>query len=185
MSEQQPYPQRKSPRLHGYDYTQEGAYFVTICTYGREHLFGDVVDGNMQLSEMGQLAHDLWMSISNHRTNVELDVFVVMPNHVHGIVLIFDQPQNHVGLRRASAVVSPVSTISRGAGSGTLGAIVGAYKSAVTRSINKTLGLRAPIVWQESFHDHIIRNEHSLNSIRQYVDTNPACWAEDRFYKDG
>lgn len=184
MSEQQPYPRRKSPRLQGYDYAQEGAYFVTICTYERAYLFGDVVDGNIQLSMMGQLAHDLWMTISDHRQNVELDAFVVMPNHVHGIVLIFDQPQNHVGLRRASATAPLSTSHSKGTRSGTLSVIIGAYKSAVTRSINQVMGLHAPIIWQESFHDHIIRNEQSLNTIRQYVDNNPARWSDDTFYKD-
>jgi len=182
---EQPLPQRKSPRLKGYDYSQEGAYFVTICTYQRIHLFGDVVNGKMEFSDFGQIAHSLWATISDHRSNIFLDAHVVMPNHMHGILFITDQqysPQTPVGMRRASSVAS--QNHSKGSRSGTLGTIIGAYKSAVTRNINQQMGLRSPIVWQDSFHDHIICSEQALNNLRQYVDTNPTRWAEDTLYKD-
>ena len=180
-----PRPQRKSPRLQGYDYAQEGAYFVTICTYQRIHLFGDVVNGEMQFSDFGQIADSLWSTLPEHHPNVVLDAHVVMPNHMHGILFITNQQnssQSSVGMRRASSTASqnrPNSIRSR-----TLSAIIGAYKSAVTRTINQQMGILAPIIWQASFHDHIIRNEESLNHIREYVYNNPARWAEDRFYKD-
>jgi len=155
---------------------------VTICTYDRVHLFGDIVNGKMQFSKLGQIAHNTWPTIVEHRPNVELDAFVVMPNHIHGIVLIFDQPQPNVGLRRTSAVTSPSQNNSKGSHSGSLGSIMGAYKAAVTRAINLEMGLLAPIVWQASFHDHIIRNEASLNTVREYVYNNPANWEKDTFY---
>lgn len=178
------YPQRKTPRLQGYDYAQEGAYFVTICTYERVPLFGDVVEGQMRLSALGKIADDLWGTISEHRANVILDDHIVMPNHVHGILFIIEpnSVQPPVGMRRASSAEFISSSLSKGAKRGTLSTIIGAYKSAVTRTINSQMGLRAPIVWQDSFHDHIIRNEHSLNHIREYVQNNPARWAEDSFY---
>ena len=182
---EQPRPQRKSPRLQGYDYSQEGAYFVTICTYQRIHLFGDVVNGEMQFSDLGQIAHRLWATISDHRSNVVLDGYVVMPNHMHGIIFINSQQSSSqitVGMRRASSDVPLPQKLDNGARSRTLGTIIGAYKSVVTRTINRQMGLRSPMIWQNSFHDHIIRNEQALNHIREYVYTNPSRWAEDKFY---
>ncbi len=183
---EQPRPQRKSPRLQGYDYRQEGAYFVTICTYQRVHLFGDVVNGEMKLSSIGQIAENLWLALSGHHPNIVLDAHIVMPNHMHGIIFITDQQdpsQIPVGRRPASSAASLPQKHSKGNLAGTLSAIVGGYKSAVTRAINQQMGLSAPIIWQASFHDHIIRNERALNHIREYVQTNPTRWEEDTFYK--
>jgi putative transposase len=179
-------PQRKSPRLQGYDYSQEGAYFITICTYQRVYLFGDIENGVMRFSNLGQIAHNLWRTITEHRPNVELDAFVVMPNHMHGILFITGQPKSSqpvVGATRASSAIALPQKRAKGPHSGSLSAIVGAYKSAVTRTINQEMGLVAPIVWQYRFHDHIIRNQQSLNHIREYVHNNPTRWSVDTFYK--
>ncbi len=181
MSER-PRPQRKSPRLEGYDYGQEGAYFVTICTYQRVHLFGDVIDGEMRLSALGQIAFDTWLTIPDHYPHVILDAFVVMPNHMHGIVYIVDEARSKVGLRRASTAAPLPQIHSNSSRSRTLSTVIGAYKSAVTRGINQQMGLQAPKVWQASFHDHIIRSERTLAYIRNYIDTNPGRWEQDSFY---
>lgn len=156
------YPQRKSPRLQGYDYAQAGAYFVTICSYQREHLFGDIRAQVAHLSSIGLLAEDCWTRIPEHFPSVDLDTFVVMPNHIHGIIVV----QNLLSSDKSN----------------TLGQIIGTYKAAVTRLLNASLGIRAPRIWQGRYHDHIIRSEQEADRLRAYIETNPACWEEDTFY---
>jgi REP element-mobilizing transposase RayT len=179
------FPQRKSPRLHGYDYTQEGAYFVTICTHERAYLFGEVCDGEMVLNELGVIAAQEWEQTAYHRVNVEIDAFVIMPNHTHAILVInkpieIDQSKNRRGLARQTPTSAPQPAFSKPL-AGALGTIVGAYKSSVTRQINLVREDRTPI-WQRNYHDHIIRNNEELNRIREYIAANPARWGEDVFY---
>ncbi|MDX2138153.1 MAG: transposase [Chloroflexota bacterium] len=213
MHEPTPLPQRKSPRLQGYDYRSNGAYFVTICSAQREWIFGEIVDDHMSLSAIGIIATRMWDAIPDHFPHVELDAFVVMPNHVHGVLVFASEPvgtrhpvertrhasslQNHpttVGTTHASSALGNSSSGSaqsrdsslqeraKGAPSGSLGAVIGSYKSAVTRVVNQELGLHAPLIWQERYHDHIIRDEKSLHIIREYVVNNPMRWAEDTFF---
>lgn len=154
------FPQRKSPRLQGYDYSQAGAYFVTICTKNRHHLFGHVDGDKMCLSDEGDIAYANWQIIPEHYTDVDLDAFVVMPNHIHGILIL-------LGNDTAFKTV--------------LGRVINAYKGAVTARIRKRTDTDM-IVWQSRYHDHIIRDEVDLNRLREYVMYNPARWAEDTFY---
>ncbi len=182
---------RRSIRLKGYDYTQPGAYFVTICTHNREPLFGRVVDGEMVLNAFGEIVWACWGEIPDHFPHVELDAFVVMPNHVHGIIWIVDHPgathaQNvgathaqNVGATHALPLQGP-----RGPVSGSLGAIVGSFKSAVTRRINELRGTPGARVWQRNYYEHIIRNERALNAIRRYIVENPLRWHLDRYNPD-
>lgn len=197
---------RKSPRKKGYDYTLSGAYFVTICTHLRELTFGDVVDGEMQCTELGQIAYDGWCKTPEHFPHIEVDCFVVMPNHVHAIIIIHNSSMdelsdtdNSVGNRHACSLPSHSSQpsfnnsqstrgifkngqyIAPGVKSGSLGAIVGSYKSAVTKIANRTLSDPPSPLWQRFYHDHIIHHEKEFNMIRQYVLTNPARWDNDRF----
>ena len=151
------YPQRKSPRLQGYDYAQSGAYFVTICTHKRAHWFGHITGGLMMLPPMGQIAADCWAAIPDHFDVVELDVAVVMPNHVHGIIVLTG-------------------------GGAALGTIVGTYKAAVTRLIRRECSAPPDTVWHTRYYDHIIRNERALERIRKYIIYNPARWQADRLY---
>lgn len=132
---------------------------------------------------MGSLAEVLWYTIPDHHPHVELDAFVVMPNHVHGIIVV-GTPRAASGDENGgrSADRARPSDRARPVPTETLGIIVGAYKSAVTRAINQTMGLSAPIVWQSRYHDHIIRSEPDLNRVREYVINNPARWHEDTFY---
>ena len=152
-----PHRQRKSPRKPGYDYAQPGMYFVTICTHARAHLFGAVVNDAMQPSALGEIAQAAWAQVSAYWAGaVDVDNFVVMPNHTHAIVLLN--------------------------GGVTLGQVVNGYKSNVTRHIRQIVpGMQ---VWQRQYHDHIIRNETALNHIRQYVQTNPQRWQADTFYDE-
>ncbi len=182
---------RRSVRLKGYDYTQEGAYFVTICTVLREPLFGNIENGAMFLSPFGEIALAEWLQTAHNRPYVELDAFVVMPNHVHGIIAIIDDsPSVPVGAQRAAPLLphhppspqNPAGVTPNNVKSGSLGAIVRAYKSAVSRRVNLLRDTTSAPVWQRSFHDHIIRTESALNAVREYILDNPARWAEDEFY---
>ena len=166
------FPQRKSPRLQGYDYTQNGAYFVTICAYQRQHLFGEINDDEIVLNTLGCIVQTCWEEIPKHFANAELDSFVIMPNHVHGIVVIFDEAtgDKYQSERFGNPIAQSLSTMMR------------SFKSAVTKQINQLLMTDNTPVWQGRFHDHIIRNEQSLNLLREYVAANPSRWQEDQFY---
>jgi REP element-mobilizing transposase RayT len=152
---------RRSIRLKGYDYLRAGVYFVTICVQHHECLFGKIADGEMVLNELGKIAHDEWLRTSKLRQNVELDEFVIMPNHVHGIICIME----YHGISNVGALSS----------------IIRSYKSAVSKNIHL---LGEIFSWQPRFHDHIIRNERSYQNISNYIANNPLKWADDRFYAD-
>jgi|GEM_PF-899802 len=153
----------RSIRLKGYDYKQAGAYFVTICTQDRVCLFGDVVDGQMRLNREGRVVETVWHEIPNHYPHVQLEAFVVMPNHVHGIIVI------------VGAGFKPAPTTKHG-----LSEIVRAFKTFSSRRINEMRNTRGVAVWQRNFYEHIIRNEGSLHRIREYIQNNPFQWAFDR-----
>jgi putative transposase len=162
---------RKSIRLPGYDYAQAGAYFVTLVTWGRDCLFGQVVDGVMVLNDFGKIVQEEWERTAVVRQNIELGAYVVMPNHLHGILVINDG----VG---ASRRLAPTEAISPKPGS--LGAIMAQFKSMVTKriwKIDETMN-RTPI-WQRNYHDRIIRNDHEMGKIWLYIESNPLNWADD------
>jgi REP element-mobilizing transposase RayT len=165
---------RRSIRLKGFDYTKPGAYFVTICTHRRDLLFGDVASGQMKLSAFGQIAHDEWWLGEKKRPDIQLDVWTVMPNHVHGIVSIVPGPK---GTARRAPTELP-RRFGR-AISGALATLVGAYKSAVARRINQARQTPAQPVWQKGFYEHVVRNETELNRIREYISCNPERWPFD------
>jgi REP element-mobilizing transposase RayT len=163
---------RRSIRLKEYDYTQNGAYFVTIVTYQRKPLFGEIVDGVMKLNEWGEIARREWFKTAELRPYVELyeDEFVVMPNHTHGIIW------NDGALQRnARTGADEKSHVD----AGSLGAIVRAYKSAVTYAINAARQTRGMVVWHRNYHEHIIRDDADLKRIRDYIANNPLKWTED------
>lgn len=186
---------RRSIRLRGYDYAQAGAYFVTIVTYEREPLFGDVGNGDVQLNAYGQVAATTWQRIPRHFPRVQLDAWVVMPNHVHGIIVIVgggggrgdafrSGRSGNVGaaLRELPAVSEMLDgecVTPTGPPSGSLGAIVGNFKSVTTRRINRMRRTPGAPVWQRNYYEHIVRNERELNAIRRYIHDNPARWSDD------
>lgn len=173
-------PQRKSPRLPEYDYAQSGAYFVTICTHQRTHLFGHIRDGVMHQNDLGEMVAFHWEDLLNHFPHIELDAYVVMPNHFHGIVVITDvvgtasMPSDLSGADAIDGVPTKKTP--------TLGVIVGTFKAAVTRRANRTMK-HPPAIWQARYHDRIIRSEREYDIIRAYVLDNPARWGEDVFNK--
>jgi len=140
---------RRSIRLKGYDYARDGAYFVTIVTWQREMLFGEVVDGVMVLNDMGEIVREEWERAPIVRPYIELGAYVVMPNHIHGI-LIFN-----------------------------VGAVIGQFKSIVTKRINTLHNSPGVPVWQRNYYDRIIRNEREMSRIWDYIEANPARWEKD------
>ena len=167
---------RRSIRLRGYDYTRPGAYFVTIVTQNRACLFGEVVDGEMRLNEYGKVVYECWTGIPAHSPNATVDEFIVMPNHVHGIIVLTAIAATHamVGATHASPLRA------HGPKQQSVASIVGAFKSATAKRINALRGTPGSPVWQRNYYEHIIRDETSLNRICQYILDNPAHWATDR-----
>jgi putative transposase len=170
----------ESTRLKGWDYSSAGWYFVTFCTRGKECFFGDVVDGEMRLSPVGEIACQCWIDIPKHSpSNVALDAFVVMPNHVHGIIVIQDsENRRDVACNVSTTIASDSAMAKISPRAGSLGAIVRSYKSAVTRWARSS-GFPF-FAWQERFHDEIVRDEPALDNIRKYIIDNPAMWNTDR-----
>ena len=186
---------RKYTRLKNYNYAANGYYFVTICTHDKQCFFGDVTNDKMQLSTVGKIAHQYWSEIPQHSQHTYLDEFIIMPNHVHGIIII-DNPNNpdryvvdvdvsrrdvpwnvptdngEWDLSRTMSQLSPKS--------GTLSVIVRSYKSSVTRWCRQHGD--DLFRWQSRFYEIIIRDEKSLNNIRRYIINNPAKWSEDKNY---
>lgn len=179
-----------SARLQSWDYGWAAAYFVTICTKDREHFFGNIVNGAMQLSGVGVVANILWYEIKNHAKNIELGEFVVMPNHVHGIIELKEDNMNGSNGLPGSTVETghalslqsktPGQQRFQNQGKNTLSSIVGGYKSAVTKHANR---LQFKFGWQTRFHDHIIRDEKSFQTISEYIVNNPRNWQADQFFR--
>lgn len=166
---------RKMLRLKGYDYSQPGEYFVTICTRNREGLFGEIVDGVMQLNKAGEIAKRCWVELPFHCPNVQLDEFVVMPNHVHGIIRILDVVNDRRVVRSNDPTMGQYSSISPKRGS--LAVIIRTFKAAVTTLCRKNG--RGDFGWQRGYYEHIIRDDASLVKIQDYIMTNPQRWLAD------
>jgi REP element-mobilizing transposase RayT len=178
---------RKSIRLKEFDYRSAGSYFVTIAAYHRQTIFGKIIDGEMHRSNFGQIAFDQWFSTSLIRKEVILleDEFVVMPNHIHGIIHI-DIPDinetclvTEVGAQRRCA---PTEDHTINVKPHSLGAIVRGYKSAVTYAINDLRKSRGALVWQRNYYEHIIGTEKEYFQISDYIINNPLAWENDMFY---
>jgi REP element-mobilizing transposase RayT len=167
---------RHSIRLPGYDYTGAGAYFVTVCTDARECLFGQIIDGEMCLDAYGEIALECWQAIPAHCPYIGLDAFVVMPNHIHGILILKDTAIQPVHPPAQERFAKPVA--------GSLPSIMRLYKAAVTRRINSLHGTLARAVWQRNYYEHIIRDLDALEQIRAYIATNPLRWEEDQLHPD-
>ena len=167
---------RRSIRLKGWDYTSPGAYFVTICTHQRQNLFAD--------EQFCQVVENAWQAIPAHphARHAKLDQWVVMPNHLHGIIFITDAihgDEATEGKCRGKANL-PVAPSLRNAPAGSLGVIVGNFKSVVTRRLNRLQNTPGGKIWQRGYYERIVRNERELNAIRKYIWDNPRRWADDR-----
>jgi REP element-mobilizing transposase RayT len=194
---------RRSIRLKGYDYSQEGAYFITICCHNRICRFGEIVGAGlapaqMQLNEYGNIAYNEWAKLPERFPNLELDVFQIMPNHMHGIIVL-----NDVGAGASPTPIAPTQfdDIKNGQSSNgriknntgqpqgiapTVGDIVGAYKSLVANGCLKIFKInneKMGKLWQRDYYEHIIRDDRSYQTISEYITNNPSKWADDKFYK--
>jgi REP element-mobilizing transposase RayT len=155
---------RRSIRLQGYDYSRAGAYFITICTQNRECLFGEIVDGKMVLNHAGDMIQTVWDEIPDHYTGIEIDEFVVMPNHIHGII----------------GIVAPTGNT----GSLSLGDMVHRFKTMTTKryadGVKQSVWRRFPgKLWQRNYWEYIVRNEMKLGRIREYIHNNSTQWKSD------
>ena len=213
---------RRSIRLQGYDYSQAGAYFITICTWQRECLFGEIIDGEMQLSPWGEIVNLHWQNLPKYHRHLELDEFVIMPNHLHGIIVLINNNNNSVGAGLAdisgqkqitsqqnppSPTPSPPNQFV-GAGLADISVqkqttsqqnppspmvqpqtkpknvpeILRGFKTFSARRINQMRRISGVPVWQRNYYEHIIRNEESLQHIRQYIINNPLTWQLDQLH---
>lgn len=171
---------RRSIRLRDYDYSQPGAYYVTICTHERRCLFGKIADSEVRLNSLGHAIRHHWQDLPNHHAGVELDEYVVMPNHLHGIVVIGESSGEIVGMpAEGEAGLAPTPAVVHSRRKPTLASVIGSFKSACTRTINRQLE-RPITLWQRGYYEHVIRSEAALARIRQYIEDNPATWALDR-----
>lgn len=161
---------RRSTRLPDWDYSWAWWYYVTICSYKRECLFGEILGDIMELNDIGKIVNEEWLKTPSIRPELELDDYVIMPNHLHGIVIINDTKRVPVGTHgRASLHRAPRS----------LGSFVAGFKSSATKRINTVRATARAPMWQERFHDHIIRNDADLARIRTYIANNPLRWVLD------
>lgn len=176
IDRQAAHPNRRSIRLRNYDYTQSGAYFITICTQDRIHLFGEITGGEMSLNEFGEIVRNEWLRTPKLRPNVEMDAFVVMPNHFHGIIILHRRGT----LQRAPTTENtPIERFGKPT-SNSIPTIVRLFKSATTARINQVRQTPGIPVWQRNYYEHVVRNESELDNIRQYIVDNPLKWDCDR-----
>ena len=187
---------RQSIRLKGYDYSTEGLYFITICTHKRKHLFGKIINNEMILNPIGIIANNQWQLLAKRFIHIEMGPFIVMPNHIHGIIMVratlavahdpidskatlavaHDPIDSHDS--RATTRVAPTNY--------TLGNIVGAYKSLVVNRCVKYANGNGSYgglgkIWHRNYYEHIIRNEKSFHNISNYIQNNPTKWGDDQF----
>jgi REP element-mobilizing transposase RayT len=174
---------RRSIRLPGYDYAQPGAYFVTICTKDREGVLGEVRSGQMVHSPFGLVVVEEWTRSASIRREIALDTFVVMPNHLHGIVFILeDASPAGVGAHGRAPLPSSTDLNARGIANRkarSIGSFVAGYKAAVTKRVNSMRGTPGAALWQRNYYEHVIRTEAELQSIREYIALNPLAWEHD------
>lgn len=166
---------RRSVRLRGFDYRSAGAYFVTICAYQREHIFREIKHGEMVLNEAGRIVAYEWVKTTDLRPYVDIDEFVVMPNHFHGILWVLDRSDGRGTARRGVLQYAPTRFRSPTVG---IGAIVRGFKSAVTNRIHSMNPLFGG-VWQRNYYERIIRTDAELQAVRQYIRDNPRNWGDD------
>ncbi len=174
---------RQSIRLRDYDYSRAGAYFVTICAWQRECLFGEVVDGEMRLNDAGRVVTRIWDTLSQRFQDAEVDVFVAMPNHIHGIIVINDpggvRAIHELPLHASPHASSLRKLYLRDRRNMSLPKIIGYLKMNSAKHINQQRNTPGVPVWQRNYYERIIRDESEWHAIRQYIADNPVKWQED------
>src|SRR6266700_5785077 len=174
-------PRRKQIRLRGYDYAFPGVYFVTICSAGKRPVFGSIRGESVVLSHEGEIVRSEWIALPERFSRLVLDEFVIMPNHLHGVLAFV----GHAGGASPSPTTGNTTTKPGGAASGgvspspTLFEAIGAFKSISTIKVNRLLGRRGVPLWQRSYYEHIVRTGEDLRKIQRYILENPLMWSLD------
>ncbi|MDP3042612.1 MAG: transposase [Candidatus Omnitrophota bacterium] len=176
---------RRSIRLAGYDYSQAGYYFVTVCVNERRNLFGDIDGGKIMLNGVGIMVEDSWNKLQQRFQFIELDEFIVMPNHLHGVIVIVGAPL--VGAQNGDVIADDRNDRATTRVAPTLGDIIGAFKSITTNEYIRNVKNENWLpfdeyFWQRNYYEHVIRNDNDLNRIREYIVNNPVKWEEDEYY---
>ena len=169
------YKTRKLNRLKDYDYSLTGYYYVTVCTNSRREIFGIIENDTIKINQYGKIVQEAWLKIPNHFNNIELDKFIIMPNHIHGI-LIIHRPVGTAPTREGCEAGTALS-FNKNSKNNNLSIIIGSFKSAVSKQINHINNHK--FKWQRSFYGHIIRTNDSLHKIREYIANNPLTWDND------
>jgi putative transposase len=172
MSSDTPQQHRKSIRLANHNYHQPGSYFITICSHNRAAIFSTIRDNVSHLSIYGEVINNCWHVIPKHFPTIRSDSFVIMPNHIHGIIHIDDWDKNKPVIPESVSSLKPSS----------LSSIVASFKSASTKFIRKRINNTSVEVWQRNYYDRVIRNEKELLEVCQYIEANPFKWSEDLLY---
>jgi putative transposase len=173
-------PGRKSIRLPGFDYSGSGGYFVTIVTFGRDFLFGEIADGRMRVNALGEIVQECWEAIPVHFPNTTIDAFCIMPNHIHGIIFIHENPGRGTIYRAPTSIKIPTINQREEFGqptTGSLPTIIRTIKAAVTRRAGRVLN--SGNLWQRNYYEHILRNQADYGRIAGYFRDNPANWIQD------
>jgi putative transposase len=168
---------RRSIRLQEFDYSQAGMYFITICSANHKNVFGDIINDEMILNEWGRAAAEEWTRTAEIRPTVDLDEFVIMPNHLHGIVILLEKECKNEPLHQ-----SPVYEKYGNPTSNSIPTIIRGYKAAVTRRIDILRGNTDGAVWQPGYYENIIRNYSAYEKIKEYTGNNPANWPKDSLW---
>ncbi len=192
-----PLPNRQSIRLKNYDYSQPGYYFITICTQDRIHRFGKIIDEKMRLNDAGEIVADEWEKTPIMRKNIQLDEWIIMPNHFHAIITVGARctrpPNNTRPMNNTRPLTENGRTVNGRTVNGrmqsaptdswvVLGDIVRGFKSSVTKRVRQLPNMNDTRLWQRNYWEHIIRNENELNHIRNYIRHNPQKWETDQLY---
>lgn len=178
---------RKSIRLSEYDYSFPNWYYITICTHERRNLFGKINNGKMILNKFGNVVEEEWMQTKEIRKNVDLDYYVIMPNHLHGIIIIEQSIDVgatwRVAPKEEDGAIQRIAPTKQTLIPNSLGSIIGQFKSSVTKRLREISGNSDLKIWQRNYYEHIIRNEIDLQNIRKYITLNPLKWEIDEYYK--
>jgi REP element-mobilizing transposase RayT len=186
------YHHRRSIRIQGYDYSKPGLYFITICTEKKNCIFGTIIDKKSILNDLGSIAKKFWVEIPNHFPNVLLHQFIVMPNHIHGIIElksgVVGAPnvvgaQNFVPLQQQQQIIIPKRNEFQKIIPHSIGAIVRGYKTGVTKWYRQQSNSGYDRLWQRNYYEHIIRDEKSYHIISKYIVNNPLHWKSDQLFE--
>jgi putative transposase len=167
------HPIRKNLRLRHYDYRNPGNYFITVCTHERRPILASIENNILQLTSYGEIAKKFWLSIPEHFPKVKLDSYIVMPNHFHGI-LYLESDSNMINARKEEK--------ENGILKGSIGSIIGSWKSISTKNVNQLRNTLGAQLWQRNYYERIIRDEKELQMIRTYIENNPYSWEKDSLY---